>query len=165
MQSLNRPQVWLEHIESWQQELVELSYSLLAREQELSAHAEYKPLSDYAFIVFPMAKGYEGFLKQYLLDQKLIDMPTYQSRRFRIGRALNPDVPQNQRDTFWLYDDVAHLCGEEVAKELWQVWLECRNHLFHYFPNQEYSVTLHQAAEHLDIMSHAMTAAYECSLK
>jgi len=109
-----------------------------------------------------MAKAYEGFLKKYLLDLGLIDEKTHDSRRFRIGRALNPDVHRNQRDEYWLYDDIEHICGKPLAKQLWQTWLECRNRVFHFFPQEKGKIDLENARKKLDIMTETMENAVSC---
>jgi len=154
-------QEWFRYLDPRLQNRVDLAETLYLRELKL---ADQQPLVDYTFIVFPMSKAYEGFLKQFLRDQKLITKQTYQSRRFRIGRALNPDIPPSQRNQYWLYDDVAKLCGEELAKDLWDTWLSCRNRLFHFFPGQDQNLTLTQAKEHLLEISNIMTRALSCEL-
>jgi hypothetical protein len=144
---------------AWQEEMLQQSRWLYNREKN-----NHQILSDYSFIVFPAAKAFEGFLKDYLLSMGLISKETHQSKRFRIGRALNPDVPQNQRDVWWLYDDVSHTCGEETARHLWTTWLECRNHVFHFFPGEKSSMTLERAAQHLAQIEHSMELATQCIL-
>lgn len=119
---------------------------------------------DYGFVVFGMAKGYEGFLKEYLLRIGLLSNDGYFDRGFRIGRALNPDVSTNQRDRFWLYDDLARHCSTEVARQIWDAWLECRNQVFHYFPGKDQAMTLLQAGEKIQQLADAMQAAHTCEL-
>ncbi len=148
---------WFEYLEDSQKELVLLSRELLKREQTTKT-----AFSDYGFVVFPMSKAYEGFLKQYFYDLALIDTPTFEGRRFRIGRALNPDIRRSQRDEFWLYDDLEHLCGAALAHELWETWLECRNRVFHFFPVGEQVVTLERAEHMVDRLSSAFSAAVMC---
>lgn len=145
------------YLDAWQQQLVRLAFSLWQRENATKTH-----FVDYSFIVFPMAKAYEGFLKQYLLDLKLITPETFQSKRFRIGRALNPDVRQSQRDEFWLYEDVVDLCGPIVAREIWDAWLTCRNRVFHYFPDRESGLSLEQAGHYLQILFEVIQKAISC---
>lgn len=119
-------------------------------------------LPDYSFIVFPVSKAYEGFLKQYLYDIDLIDKDTFNSRRFRIGRALNPDVSKNQRDEHWLYDDLAQACGPDVAKQLWETWLYCRNRVFHHFPKEAQPISLDKVERYLHMLFDSMENALEC---
>lgn len=119
---------------------------------------------DYGFVVFGIAKGYEGFLKEYLLRIGLLSNDGYFDRGFRIGRALNPDVSANQRDRFWLYDDLMRHCSAQVARQIWDAWLECRNQVFHYFPGKDQPMTLLQAGEKIVQLAEAMQAAYDCEL-
>lgn len=137
--SIEQNSAWFQYLSPWQQDLVVTSFHLsekLANDQEII---------DFGFMVFPMAKAYEGFLKKMLRDLDLITEDTYKSRRFRIGRALNPDIRYNQRDAWWLYDDVAHEFGEPIAREVWEAWLKCRNHIFHFFPNGDERTSYQEA--------------------
>jgi hypothetical protein len=127
------------------QELAQAQQELLQTTQTLLQVTENQPIVDYAFLVFPVSKAYEGFLKDFLLEFGLISPEVYRSRRFRLGRALNPDVHNEQRDKHWFFDDVSRLCGEELARQIWQTWLECRNHVFHYFPGKEEIMNREQA--------------------
>ncbi|MBP7875814.1 hypothetical protein KA012_02350 [Candidatus Woesebacteria bacterium] len=139
------------------QEQVRVAISLYTRERRQGLH-----FSDYSFIVFPMAKAYEGFLKQYLFQMELLSVEGYHDKRFRIGRALNPDLRHKQRDEHWLYDDIVALCSEDLGRQLWETWLQCRNRVFHYFPASTQSLSLNRAGEYLMIMVDAMTAARSC---
>lgn len=152
---------WMAHLDTEQKGLVEVSVELYEREFSSTG----KKLPDYSFIVFPMAKAYEGFLKQKLNQFKLIDKNTYEGRRFRIGRALNPDISENAKDEHWLYDDLAKLCGEQLSRELWDTWLLCRNRVFHYFPTERNALVLETAGSHLLKMSAAMKSLIECKLE
>lgn len=145
------------YLDSWQQQQVRLAFTLWQREQATHTH-----FIDYSYIVFPMSKAYEGFLKRFLLDLKLISKETYLSKRFRIGRALNPDVRTSQRDEFWLYKDVEDLCGPILARELWDTWLTCRNRVFHFFPDRETGLSLEQAGHYLRILFEVMEKALSC---
>jgi len=148
---------WSSYVLPELRDFVTISLNLYERECRVESK-----LTDYSFIVFPMAKAYEGFLKQYFLDLGLISESTYFSRRFRIGSALNPDVQENQRDKWWLYDDVAHQCGVATAQSLWNTWLESRNRVFHYFPKKHQSVSLGQAGQHLATIAGSMRSAVTC---
>ncbi len=117
---------------------------------------------DYSFIVFPMSKGYEGFLKQYFFDLGLITTKTYEGKRFRIGRALNPDVHERQRDEWWLFDDIVRLCGERTTRMLWETWLVCRNRTFHFFPKKTSQIDLPTAGKRLETLASTMKAAVAC---
>ena len=148
---------WYSYLTKWQKQLVEVVEDLVKRHQP-----EKDGLADYSFLVFPMSKAYEGFLKKFLFDLNLIDQDIYEGRRFRIGRALNPDVSRQQRDKYWLYDNVAHLCSPETAREMWTTWLECRNRVFHYFPKDDGLLTFDQAVAKIEKVSQAMSMAVAC---
>lgn len=148
---------WVSLLPSNQQDLVLLAVHLYIRERELNSN-----LDDYSYIIFPMAKAYEGFLKLYFYELHLIDKRTYEGRRFRIGRALNPDIRKSQRDEYWLYDDIAQQCGHELARMLWDTWIECRNQVFHYFPNKNKTILFQDVAKYLLMISESITKAYNC---
>ena len=143
---------WYQFLSPWQQDLVDTSLSLSQRYDSLA------DLDDFSFIVFPMAKAYEGFLKKVLLDLNLISEKVYQSKKFRIGRSLNPDIRQNQRDQYWLYDDLRDHSNNDVARQAWDAWLKCRNRVFHFFPNGEQKLTWAEAEAKLKMMIEAMEA-------
>lgn len=151
---------WFTSLSDDQQEMIELSIILYQRELNTNSS-----LSDYSFILFPIAKAYEGFLKLYLLEMGLITQQVYEGKRFRIGRAINPDIHDNQRDEYWLFDDLQLRCGETVARSLWQTWLECRNRVFHYYPSGNKKLTLDSVSNHLDIIEQTMDIAFTCKLE
>ncbi|MBW7955230.1 hypothetical protein H3C66_00690 [Patescibacteria group bacterium] len=153
-------QPWFMQLSSWQKELTETTLELYEREERM-----HSAFTDYSFVVFPISKAYEGFLKQYLFDLGLINAVTYADKRFRIGRAMNPDVHPKQRDQWWLYDDVKKICGPDIAASLWKTWLECRNQIFHYFPHNERRLTLQEAASKISMVISSMEQATHCQLK
>lgn len=117
---------------------------------------------DFAFVVFPAAKAYEGFLKEYLFRLGLIQRSVYEGRFFRIGRSFNPDLPSNLRDKDWLYDDVAKMCDDATARLLWETWLNARNHLFHFYPHDRYEVTFPESVHLIGSVLTAMNMALSC---
>lgn len=153
-------QPWFQQLSEWQRELIQTSLELYEREERM-----HSAFSDYSFVVFPISKAFEGFIKQYLFDLGLINAVTYADKRFRIGRALNPDVNPNRRDEWWLFDDVQQMCGRDIARALWQTWLECRNQVFHYFPHNERRLTLDDAASKISMVISTMEQASHCQLK
>jgi len=159
MQTLTQlqQQNWYRYLDARQQALVMTSAQLLTQAQGFDP-----PLPDYSYLVFPVSKAYEGFLKKFLLDLNLISKRAYVDRHFRIGRSLNPDVRKNQRDEYWLYDDVERQCGQETARLLWNAWLECRNQIFHYFPDKPRLLDLAAAISRLELLENAMEAAVDC---
>ncbi len=158
MQAL-QSSTWYTYLTPWQRELVDTSIQLL---EIFEAPQSPLSLSDYGCVVFPMAKAFEGFLKKFFLDLGLITPELYNSKKFRIGRAFNPDVHQGQRDLFWIYDDVARACDQAVARELWDAWLVGRNQVFHYFPDEKGRLSLADAKRRVLAMSDAMQHAVMC---
>lgn len=151
---------WFGFLESDQQSAITLSFELLSREKKLATN-----FNDYSFILFPLSKAYEGFLKKFLWTMGLISEEVYYGRNFRIGRALNPDISRGQRDQWWLYDDLESNCGGELAKKLWQAWLECRNHVFHYFPGSSNELSLQQVEQKLELLTEVFELAWQCEMK
>lgn len=150
-------QPWYPFLDPYARDLVELSCSLYSREVRLSS-----VLTDYTFVVFPMSKAYEGFLKKYLYSVDLISKQSYYHKQFRIGRSLNPDISRSRQDEWWLYDEVERQCGKATARLLWNAWIDCRNHLFHYFADEHRVVDIAGAKKLLLQLSEAMTAAMIC---
>ena len=130
-------QPWFQKLPRAQQQLIRMSLELLEREKRLRTH-----YPDYSFIIFPIAKGYEGFIKTFFYNHGLISYEVFRGKRFRVGRSLNPDIAQHHQDEWWLYDDVSRICGAAVARQLWDAWIECRNHIFHYFPESQIEYSL-----------------------
>lgn len=145
------------YLQPWQQQLVRLSFTLWQREYHTGS-----AFMDYSFLVFPMAKAYEGFLKNFLRDSGLISEGLYVSRRFRIGRAINPDVRLDNRDEAWLYDDIVKLCGPGLSRKMWEAWLTCRNRVFHYFPGRDERLTLEQAGRYIEQIFEVMQEVVAC---
>src|SRR3990167_296055 len=93
-----RERDWWNYLEHDLQELISLSFYL---EDRIASWEE--KFHDYAFIVFPAAKAYEGFLKKIFLDLGLIDEGDYFGKHFRIGKALNPNLEKKYRNNSWVY--------------------------------------------------------------
>jgi len=83
-------QEWFLYLTHPMQDLVVQAFGLLSREKE-----QNNGYHDYSFVVFPLAKAYEGFLKKVLVEMGLSDKETVYGRHFRIGKSLNPDLPKN----------------------------------------------------------------------
>ena len=147
---------WYQGLSKNLQPLADNSLQLLAREKN-----NPESLGDYQFIVFPLAKAFEAFLKDWLYQQQLITDRTYNSKKFSIGRSHNPDVRIEQRDEYWYYDDFLQLCGEHTARFVWDTWLE-RNHLFHLYPGEEYNLTLPEAENKINQIIKAIDLCLYC---
>ena len=156
-----RTQAWFLYLDEDQKTLVELAQDLWRREKLLKSK-----FKDYSFVVFPMAKAYEGFLKKFFYDMGLINEGDFKSKHFRIGRALNPNLKNYFQDEKWIWDDVSRVCGPKTADRLWEAWTECRNHLFHYFYNDNsrrlVGLSLDDAGKKLDQLALAMKEAVAC---
>ena len=122
---------------------------------------------DYAFVVFPAAKAYEGFLKKLFLDLGWITENDYFGKRFRIGKALNPSLEPELRQREGVYDKIVEFCrGRELADELWEVWKQARNSTFHWFPKEKNAISYDEAKEKVVMVIEAMDAAFEkCKIK
>jgi hypothetical protein len=120
---------------------------------------------DHSFIVFPIAKAYEGFLKYYFFSVHVISKERYMSRELRIGRVFNPDLPEKFRGEEWIFDDVSRLCSHQMAQEMWDIWLTGRNHTFHYFPDNRHITTFEEAGALLKQFLHVMERALACEIQ
>jgi hypothetical protein len=121
--------------------------------------------TDYSFIIFPAAKAYEGYLKQMFLDMNFITPEEYDGKRFRIGRALNPELEKEFRGES-IYDKLATYCGGVSLPDfLWLTWKECRNSVFHWFPKNKGEMTLEEAGQKIDMIIEAIDySTRECKL-
>ena len=156
-------QAWFLRLPLSQRELIKQSFYLLidAKEKKLR-------MFDYAYILMPAAKAYEGFVKDLVYSLHLISEKRYFGRRFRVGRALNPEYANREPDGFEaLYDDLARLCGgEEIAAALWDTWLQCRNQVFHYFVQKQHNFSLFEAEEKLNLIIKTIkTSSFACKLQ
>lgn len=121
---------------------------------------------DYAFIVFPAAKAYEGFLKTLFHDLGFINDEEYFGKRFRIGKALNPQLESQLRSES-IYDKLTDFCQEsKLSDALWETWKKGRNLIFHWFPNERNSITYEEAKQNVIDILDTMDFAYEeCKIK
>jgi len=122
---------------------------------------------DYAFVVFPAAKAYEGFLKKLFLDLGWITEEDYLGKRFRIGKALNPSLEPELRQKEGVYDKIVDFCqGRELADGLWEAWRQARNSTFHWFPKEKNVITFDEAKQKVVMIIDAMDAAFgKCKIK
>lgn len=153
---------WWNYIESDLQELLLESQVLLAKAETMEAK-----FHDYAFIVFPAAKAYEGFLKKVFLDLGFISENDYFGKHFRVGKALNPSLDRPMREQEGVYDKIVEYCGgKNVADTLWDTWKESRNLIFHWFPNERNRIDFVEARERITMIINAMNILYnECKIK
>ncbi|MCH7730064.1 hypothetical protein IID21_00880 [Patescibacteria group bacterium] len=163
---------WWEYLEHDLQELLQQSLLLseIAKKwgRDPSAHSTSsgQEFHDYAFVVFPAAKAYEGFLKKLFLDLGFITENDYYGKRFRVGKALNPSLPSRLRKREGVYDKLVDFCGNEnLADKLWHTWKKGRNLVFHWFPNEKNAVDMNEAVDRLNMIVDAMDSAFkECKM-
>lgn len=150
-----------QYLEKDIKELLDESFLLLKLFEE-----EPGKFKDYSFVVFPAAKAYEGFLKKLFLDKGFITQDDYYGKRFRIGKALNPYLEKEIRNES-VYDKVVEYCGgKNLADFFWETWRQCRNTVFHWFPNEKNIVTLPEAGAKLKMIVKAIDEAdKECNTR
>ena len=140
-------------------DLVGESYELLEREEKMGGQ-----LHDYSFVVFPIAKAYEGFLKKLFLDMGLISQSQYVGEHFRIGKALNPNLPKRYRSG-WVFGRLVESCGSpDLPLRMWEAWKRARNRIFHFFPDHQEFITLGEARELVERVSEVMEEAMSCRI-
>lgn len=119
---------------------------------------------DYSFFVAPIAKAYEGFLKDFFLKTGTISETDYESDRFRVGKTLNPSLRYKRFSVFQKLADI-HTNGEELAEDLWTAWKFGRNQIFHYFPNISKDLSREEAQERIDLLLKTIIKAGEFLVK
>jgi hypothetical protein len=115
-------------------------------------------IHDYSFFVAPIAKAYEGFLKDFFLKIDIISENDYESDRFRVGKTLNPSLRYKRFSVFQKLSDI-HENGEELAENLWSAWKFGRNEIFHYFPNKSKDLSRNESEERIELLLKAIIKA------
>ncbi len=153
-----KEKVWWPYLGGDLQSLLTASFTIFDKSQSWD-----EKFDDYSFVVFPAAKAYEGFLKKLFLDLGFITNEDYYGKHFRIGKALNPSLPNEIRHE-GIYDKVVEFCGGRgLADALWDTWRICRNLTFHWFPNEKNTLTLVEAETRLSMIVNAIDRAFrEC---
>ena len=148
---------WWGYLEEDLQELLQESFLLL---QKVADWGE--EFHDYSFVVFPSAKAYEGFLKKVFLDMKFISEEDYYGKRFRIGRALNPQLEPRLRALESVYDRLKNFTGSNtLGDNLWNTWKESRNLIFHWFPEEKRAITYDEANQRIEMVIGSIDTAYK----
>lgn len=102
--------------------------------EDLTHHPDLR-VTDFSYLVFPFAKAYEGFLKQWMRDDGYIRPGDYENDHFRIGKSLNPSLEKQFRSES-VYDQIIERTRDKgFADRLWNTWKRGRNLVFHYFPH------------------------------
>jgi hypothetical protein len=119
---------------------------------------ENNHINDYSFLVSPVAKAYEGYLKDFFLKTNIIDQYNYESDRFRVGKTLNPSLRYKR---FSIYQKLAdlHEEGEALAEKLWNAWKYGRNEIFHYFPNKIKYLSRDEAEDRIKMLLDAIVSS------
>jgi hypothetical protein len=122
---------------------------------------------DYAFVVFPAAKAYEGFLKKLFLDLGFIREKQFWGKRFRVGKALNPALDTHLRKKYSVYDKLQNFCGDkDLAENLWATWKKCRNLLFHWFPKEKNAISFVEAKQRVEMIIDSIDKSFkECKIE
>ena len=83
-----------------------------------------------------------------------------------MGKALNPNLEKFLREKESVYDKIVDYCqGKELADKLWETWVQSRNLIFHWFPNEKRAINFDEAKERIVMIVSAMDAAFrECKL-
>ena len=117
---------------------------------------------DYSFVVFPAAKAYEGFLKNLFLDMGFISEKDFLGKRFRIGKALNPELATQEKFAKKsVYNKLSLFCkGDSIPSTLWDVWKQSRNLLFHWFPMEQNAIRFDEAKLRLQMITKAIDTVY-----
>jgi hypothetical protein len=151
-----RARPWFGRLDHDLTELLVQSFKLLTTTEKWS-----EEFHDYSFIVFPAAKAYEGYLKKIFFELRLITEEDYLGRRFRIGRALNPELERELRKREGVYDKIVELGGVSTADTLWNAWRRCRNTIFHWFPEEKRAISREEAQMRVAEIVAAMDVAHK----
>jgi len=130
--------------------------SLIADVALIREHLQkFDHISDYSFLVSPVSKAYEGYLKDFFLRVGIIDDYAYKSDRFRVGKTLNPSLRYKR---FSIYQKLIDLDakGEELAEILWTAWKYGRNEIFHYFPGSLKNIDRPEAEDRIALVFKAI---------
>lgn len=150
-------QLW-KYLSEGQRGLIEESHFLV---EDIKMHPDAR-LTDYSYLVFPIAKAYEGFLKQLFLDRGYINREQYESTHLRLGKVLSPYL-QSQLGNRSVYFQIRKNCGIKMADNIWDMWKRGRNVLFHYFPHNLKAISLQEAEDLIYDLSKVMEKVlYEC---
>lgn len=153
---------WWSYLEEDLQELIRESSLLITKVENWE-----EKFHDYAFVVFPAAKAYEGFLKKLFYDLRLISEEQFRGKRFRVGKALNPELSVRLRKSYGVYYKLIEYCAGDygLADNLWDTWKEARNVLFHWFPNEKNAISYNEAKEKFDMILTTLDKAFkECKI-
>jgi hypothetical protein len=107
---------------------------------------------DFSYLVFPWGKLYEGFLKKMFLDLKFIVPEDYYGNEIRVGKLLSSGFGTKPPHRLSIIKELssAKVFGENLTKVMKAVWKNSRNMVFHFFPNNVYSIDLPNAKKRIE---------------
>jgi hypothetical protein len=148
---------WYDYLEEDLRELLEESFELIDK-----VPGWHDGFHDYSFIVFPAAKALEGYFKKLFIDLGFITRDDYYGRHFRIGKALNPQLEERFREKESVYDKLVNFTGgKELADFLWDTWKNCRNLVFHWFPDEKRAINFDEAKARVDQIVRAIDNSFK----
>jgi len=109
-------------------------------------------IKDFSYLVFPWGKLYEGFLKKIFLDLKFITPEDYYGNDIRIGKLISSGIGDKPPHRLSIYREISSnkILGENLTKIIKGVWKNSRNMVFHFFPNNVYSIDLETAKKRIN---------------
>jgi len=147
---------WYDYLEEDLRELLAEAFELIEKVPDW-----HDGFHDYSFIVFPAAKAYEGYLKKLFLDLGFIERDDYYGKRFRIGMALNPQLEEKYRAIESVYDRIEeHTKTKDLGDMLWETWKNCRNLVFHWFPDEKRAISFDEAKDRVGLVVAAIDDSY-----
>lgn len=115
-------------------------------------------LYDYSFVVLPMAKAYEGFLKKILVKIELVtELELFQNPDISINKYFNP-IGNNS-----IFNSLRDKVRDRAIPHLiYTTYQECRNQILHYDPYGNTKLaTVEDASFFLRRIEDAIVKAYD----
>lgn len=109
-------------------------------------------VKDFSYLVFPWGKLYEGFLKKIFLDLKFITPEEYYGNEIRVGKLLSSGMGPKPPHRLSIVKDLSSdkVFGENLTKVMKGIWKNSRNMVFHFFPDNVYSIDLLSAKKRIN---------------
>lgn len=109
-------------------------------------------ISDFSYLVFPYGKLYEGFLKKMFLDLNFITPEEYYGNEIRIGKLLSAGTEYTPPHRLSIVKELSSdkVFGTNLTKVMRGIWKNSRNMVFHFFPDNVYSIDLPGAKKRIE---------------